>query len=265
MRLIVVLLAFATCFPHQLFAQDSNSAQVSPPMIRRAEPPSPTASAEQLEMRGDVLRAEKYFLDALDYYEAAIKKSPRNEVLYNKAGMSELLVGHYRDAKKYFEQSVHLNHQYADGYNNLGVIYYTQRNYGKAIKMYKKAIRSNPNLASFYSNLGAAYFSKKKWQDATMAYTKAISLDPNIFTRTALTGVVAQMSSPEDRARFQFDLAKIYAKNGYADNALLCLRRAIEGGFKQIDEVYKDDDFAALRKDPRFVQLMSNKPAALSE
>jgi tetratricopeptide (TPR) repeat protein len=266
-RVTLVSLVLVLCAAQLLFSQESRSdhAQVIPPIARRAQPPSPNASVEDLEMRGDVLRSEKFFLDALDYYEAALKKSPQNEILYNKAGMCELLVGHYHDARKEFERAIHYNHHFADAYNNLGVIYYTQKNYGKAVKEYKNAIRNNPNSASFYSNLGTAYFSKKDWKKASAAYTTAVHLDPNIFLQSSLSGVVAQMSSPEDRARFQFSLAKIYAKNGNMNDALFYLRRAIEGGYKQINDVYKDPEFATLRKDPRFTELMSHKPTALPE
>lgn len=266
-RLVIVALALAFSSPQLLFSQGtvSDHVQVAPPIVRRAAPPSPTASAENLEIRGDVLRSEKYFLDALDYYQAAMKKNPKSAVLYNKTGMTELLLGRFREAKKDFEKSIHYNKKYADAYNNLGVIYYTRKNYGKAIKNYKKAIRFNPNSASFYSNLGTAYFSKKKWLEATQAYTTAVQLDPDIFMESSLASVVAQMSSPEDRSRFQFELAKIYAKSGNNDDALLYLRRAMEGGYKEINDVYKDTEFAALRKDPRFTELMTHRPPALQE
>jgi len=45
--------------------------QVGPPPVRRAEPPGPSASVEELEASGDQLRAEKDYLDAMDYYVAA--------------------------------------------------------------------------------------------------------------------------------------------------------------------------------------------------
>jgi len=50
---------------------------VSPPPLRRVEPPSPTATAEELESQGDQLRSEKSYLDAVDYYQAALKKAAR--------------------------------------------------------------------------------------------------------------------------------------------------------------------------------------------
>ena len=68
----------------------SSQVQVEPPPVRHGAPPSYEATAAELEKRGDELRAEKAYLDALDYYDAAIKKNPSEALLYNKAGITEL-------------------------------------------------------------------------------------------------------------------------------------------------------------------------------
>jgi hypothetical protein len=73
------------------------------------------------------------------------------------------------------------------------------------------------------------------------------------------------MSSPEDRAHYDYVMAKLYAKLGIPDKSLTFLRRAMEDGYKKIDDVYKDDEFATLRKDPRFTELMNAKPVAIPE
>src|SRR6476646_6698951 len=73
--------------------------QVAPPM-RQVQPPSPTASAQELEQEADRLRSEKAYLDAIDYFRAAIAKDPNNAVLYNKMGISKLMLQRYREAGK---------------------------------------------------------------------------------------------------------------------------------------------------------------------
>jgi len=120
-------------------------------------------------------------------------------------------------------------------------------------------------MASYFSNLGAALFSKKDFEKAGIAYAKALELDPDIFERTSRTGVAAQLPSPEDRARYEYLMARLYAKMGRADDSLQCLRKALEQGYKDINLVYKDAEFTALRKDPRFVELMNAKPPAIPE
>jgi tetratricopeptide (TPR) repeat protein len=248
-------------------AQTSTSelVQISPPNIRRAEPPARTASADELEKRGDELRAEKAYLDALDYYRAALAKKPDSAPVYNKAGISELMMQRYKEAGKDFARAIRLDHEYADAVNNLGVIDYEAKKYGKAIKQYEKAIQLRPEAASFYSNMGAAYFGKKEFERAGEAYAQAMQLDPDILEHTSHNGVSAQLPSPEDRAHYDYVIAKLCAKLGDRDRSLQHLRRAMEEGYKAIDDVYKDPEFAGLRDDARFTQLMAARPLGIPE
>jgi|SRR6185312_3966445 len=262
-RLSVCALALVLLVP-PCYAQDTpaDRLQAEVPLTQPMTVPSPNATAEELERQGDRLRQQKLYFDALDCYRAALQKDPNSAKLNNKAGMAELQGEHIRESVPYFQRAIKLDPKLAAAHNNLGAAWYEQQRYGRAVKEYKKAIKLEQD-ASFYSNLGAVYFSQKKWKEANEAYGHALQLDPDLFVRTSRFGIAAQMSSPQDRARFQFFLAKLYAKSGNSDRALLCLRRAMENGYKEIDAVYKEDEFANLRKDPRFAALMANRPAAL--
>src|SRR5882757_2869911 len=68
--------------------QSTEQVEVSSPAVRRAEAPPADAAPVDLEQRGDVLRAEKSYLDALDYYRAALSKKPNSAVLLNKIGIN---------------------------------------------------------------------------------------------------------------------------------------------------------------------------------
>lgn len=272
-HLIIALVSFFLFGPI-LHAQSSPSeqVQVGPPPMHRAEAPSAEATPAELEKRGDELRSDKAYLDAIDYYQAALKKKKNDWVLLNKTGIAYLQMQNYKEASKFFEKSMKSNKNYAEAYNNFGVVQYelgavqhSGRKFKKAIKLYEKAISLNNSSASYFSNLGAAYFARKEWTNANDAYTQALALDPDIFERSSRSGVAAQLSSPEDRAHFDFVLARLYAKSGDADRALLCLRRSMEEGYKDINDVFKDSEFAGLRKDPRFTQLMADRPVAIPE
>ncbi|SRR6266496_1534930 len=245
-------------------AQDSGQLQVEA-QLHRVEPPAPEASAEALERRGDELNAEKNYLDAMAYHQAALRKNPGSASLLNKIGMSQLLLRRLREARKSFEQALKVDRNYANAYANLGVVYYEDRSYGKAIKYYDKAIALQADAAVFYNNRGAAYFNKKQYEKASLDYAKALDLDPDIFEPSSRAGVQASIPSPEDRARYSYVLAKIYAKAGENERSLHYLKKAIEDGYKGIGNVYKDNEFSALRKDPRFAELMAAKPPAIPE
>ncbi len=144
-------------------------------------------------------------------------------------------------------------------------MFYEGKKYGAAIKQYHKAIAVDGGSASFFSNLGAAHFSKREFEPAVLAYQHALELDPEVFERTSRAGVQAQLPSPEDRARYDYTVAKLYAKMGSSDRSLEYLRKAIEEGYKDLKNVYKDVEFAEVRKDPRFTELMAAKTPALPE
>ena len=134
----VFAFAFATAYS---FAQnpipslnDNSTTMTTPAQLRRIEPPSSTASATELEENGDILRAEKFYADAIDYYDAAIHKSASPAQLYNKEGIAQLQMLHFSEAKHLFEHAMKSNARYPEATNNLGVVYYNQRSYGKAIR-----------------------------------------------------------------------------------------------------------------------------------
>jgi cytochrome c-type biogenesis protein CcmH/NrfG len=251
--------------PGQTHTAIGEQVRVSPPGLRHADPPSPTATVDELETRADQLRSEKAYMDALDYYRAAISKDTGNARLHNKAGISQLMLQRYKDAERSFERAVKLDRSFADAYNNLGVILYEEKKFPKAIKTYEKAIQLRQDSASFYNNLGAAYYMKKEWAQATDAYGRALQLDPDIFGRISHSGVSAQLPSPQERARFDYLVAKLYAKQGDPDRSLEYLRRCLEEGYPKISDVYKDPEFTGLRSDSRFSQLMASKPPAIPE
>jgi tetratricopeptide (TPR) repeat protein len=249
------------------FAQVSHSEQVqiAPPLVRAIDPPAPDATAADLELQADRLRADKLYLDALDYYHAALTKKPNDASLLNKVGITELMMQRYKEAKKSFERSIKSDREFANAYNNLGVVFYESKKYGAAVKQYEKAIARDRDSASFFSNLGAAYFSKREFEPAVVAYQHALELDAEVFMRTSRSGVQAQLPSPEDRARYDYTVAKLYAKMGLSDQSLDYLKKAIEAGYKDLKNVYKDAEFAELRKNPRFTELMSANTPVISD
>jgi tetratricopeptide (TPR) repeat protein len=248
-----------------LSAQVSEQVQVTPPLLRAIDPPAPDATAADLEQQADNMRTEKLYLDALDYYQAALGKKPNDARLLNKIGITELMMQRYKEAKKSFERSIRANRDFADAYNNLGVVLYEVKRYGAAIKQYENAIMKDSNSASFYNNLGAAYFSKRQFDPAVAAYQHALELDPEVFDRSSRAGVQAQLPSPEDRARYNYTVAKLYAKMGLSERSLEYLRKAMECGYKDLKNVYKDTEFSEVRKDPRFTELMASKTPAIAD
>jgi len=211
----------------------------------------------ELEKAADTARARKDYLQAIQYFQAALKKDRKNSVLYNKLGLAQLKNNDLRAARWSFESAVKWNSKSADAVNNIGAVAYMQKNYGSAAKHFKKAVALDETRAVFHVNLGAAWFSQKKLERAVAEYTRAMELDPEALKQEARVGITAQISSPEERAKYSYMLAKIYAKRGDVEGCLQCLRKAKEDGYRDLANVYKDEEFSRMRENPKLHDVVA--------
>jgi len=211
----------------------------------------------QLERAGDEARTKKDYAQAIRYFQAAVRKDPKNSVLYNKMGLAELKNDSLAAARFDFQKAAKLDSKYADAVNNIGAVEYMRKNYGGAAKQFKKAVALDETRPAFHVNLGAAWFSQKKLERALAEYGRALELDPDALRQESKAGITAQIASPEERARYSYMLAKIYAKRGDVETCLQCLRKAKEDGYRDLANVYKDEEFSRMRENPRLHEVVA--------
>jgi tetratricopeptide (TPR) repeat protein len=224
-----------------------------------------TASAAKLEVAADVLRARRFPADALEYYNYALQRGGDQTLLLNKMGITELELQNIMQARAYFQHVVKLKKKDADGWNNLGAVEYLERHYRSAVSDYDRAIKINKKESSFHSNLGTAYFDMKQFDSARKEFEIALKLDPEMFQRQRMAaGVTAHLLSPEDHARFCYEMARLYAKNGDETDMLQSLQMASEGGFDIASEMGHDAALSLYRKDPRVLLILQNARALRS-
>jgi tetratricopeptide (TPR) repeat protein len=214
------------------------------------------------ETRGDIFMARKMYREAIDAY----KEGPRgNAVLLNKTGIAYHQMADFGTAKKYYELAIKAKPGYAEAINNLGTIYYALKSYQRAIDQYKKALRYSADSAAIYTNLGTAYFVSKNYVEASAAYEKALSLAPDVLENRRGMGGLLQERSVEERAKFHYYVAKIYAKAGNNGRALEYMRKSIEEGFKDKGKFQQDPEFAKMRDLPEFKEILTVEERSDSE
>lgn len=222
--------------------------------------PQPAFSPLSAEERGDLYMARKMFREAI----ASYKNSPQNSpVTWNKIGIAWHNMGNLALARVNYEHALKLDKKYAEAINNVGTVFYAEKKYRTAISRYKRALQLAPEKASFWSNLGTAYYSQGKFTEMTEAYNKAISLDPEIFEHHGTVGTEMQDRTVADRARYHFELARLYARIGKDDLAMQYLRHSFEEGFKDKDKIRKSPEFSGLLEKPEFIELMALEPRVL--
>jgi len=90
-----------------------------------------------------------------------------------------------------------------------------------------------------------------------------VAIDPEVFEHRSTYGVLLQERSVEERAKFHYYLAKLYAQGGRTELALQYVRKALEEGFKDRKKFLEDPEFAGLRELPEFKELMTLEPRVL--
>lgn len=210
----------------------------------------------QLEQAGDLARAHKNYDLAIEYFHAAVKKDRKNAGVYNKLGLAQLKNDDLKSARLSFEKASKINSKYAEAVNNIGAVEYLRKNYGGAAKYFRKAVALDESHATYHVNLGAAWFSQKKMDRAIAEYIRAMELDPEAFRQESKVGVAAQISTPEERAQYAYALAKAYAKRGDLNGCLECLKKAKEQGYRNLANVYKDEEFSRMRDNPKLQEVI---------
>jgi tetratricopeptide (TPR) repeat protein len=224
------------------------------------KPPVPEAPRRLTpEQRGDVLMARKLYRDAVDAY----REAPPTAILLNKVGIAYHQLGDFAAARKQYEKAMKMDKKYPDAINNDGTVFYALKRYKTAISRYKRALRLAPETASFWSNLGTAQYSLGKYTEMADAYQKALSLDPEIFERKGTVGTELQDRSVTDRARYHYELARLYAKSGKFELALQYLRKSLEEGLKDKVKLTESPEFAELRETDEFKVIMALEPRVL--
>ncbi|HZQ95838.1 MAG TPA: tetratricopeptide repeat protein [Candidatus Sulfotelmatobacter sp.] len=246
---VIILLASLGTYGHAMDSPEQAAVNLS------------AMTVAELDKAGDAARAQKNYDLAIQYFEAALKKERKNAAIYNKLGLSQLKKDDLKGARNSFEKAAKYNSKYAEAINNIGAIEYMKKNYGGAAKYFKKAVALDETHSTYHVNLGAAWFSQKKLDRAIAEYIRAMELDPDAFRQESRIGIAAQISSPEERAQYAYALAKAYAKRGDTEGCLECLKKAKEQGYRNLANVYKDEEFSRMRENPRLQEVVP-PPAA---
>ena len=213
------------------------------------------AAAKLSEEKGDLDRLHKDYESALSHYESALKVNTKSADLYNKMGIAELQLKENALARKYFGRAIKLNPQFFAPINNMGVLDLLDRRYKLSINYFKQALALDETNAHTHLNLANAWMGLAEVDYAMTEYARALELDADVLS-TSPEGVVAQVSTPEQRARISFLIAKSYMKRGNIEGALEYLRRAKEGNYPEMASVWKDPAFTALWTDPRLPKIV---------
>jgi tetratricopeptide (TPR) repeat protein len=212
-------------------------------------------AARKAEEKGDLARVHTDYFQAISYYQEALRVKRQNAELYNKVGIVELQLNQKGIARKYFERALKYDPQLTPALNNLGAVALLDEKYKQAADYFKQALARDESSAPTHVNLAEAWMGLGEVDRATTEYARALELDADVLSISG-DGVIAQIRTPEQRARISYLIAKSYMRRGNIEGALEYLRRAKEDHFPDLNKVYTDPEFTLLWQDPRLAKIV---------
>ena len=214
--------------------------------------PTPETLPSPSEAIADVLNARGRYLLAIRTYEAL----PPTAAIMNKLGIACEHMLMFDRARASFDAAIKLNPKYAEAYNNLGTLAHSQGDLPRAEKMYKKSLKLKPEAPGTLKNLGTLYYAEKKYKKGDQAYQQAVKLDPEALERSE--GHSVQAPTKQTVSEVHYHMAMTYAQAGSQGMALEYLRKAIGEGFHDRSRLLHDKEFADIRTQPLFLQMVDD-------
>jgi len=213
-----------------------------------------------LEQRADLYMARKMFREAIETYS---KIEPMTAETLNKLGIAYQQQFDQAEARKYYERAIKADSKFAPAVNNLGTVFYMRRSYRRATNLYKRALALQPGSATMRINLAVVWLARHNDLEWERNLQEALALDPQILERQGGSGALIEERNTAEKAKFDYCLARLYARRGSNELALQYIRKALECGFKDRKKLLEDEDLAAVRRLPEFDELMKQPPRVL--
>ncbi len=247
-----LLLVSSAAISQAAGAQSADQA-LTPAASATTEPQLATSRTVTAEDLGDSLMAHQRYQAAV----AAYAKAPAlTASLWNKMGIAYQMMLNAKSAVRCYKESLKLDSRNPHVLNNLGTVYASQKEYSQADKMYRKALKLEPRSALILKNLGTNELAEKRYDKGWETYQQALAIDPHIFADHA-GPTVENPSDVKERGAMNYYMALGCARAGYTDCALEYLRMALDEGFTDRKKVAANSEFASLRSNQAFQQLIA--------
>jgi len=204
----------------------------------------------------------------------ALRLQPDDANSLNNLGAIYMATGRFQEAIRVFEDQVRVDPNDGDVYSNLGTCFLLLQRYAEAVAPMEKAVALKPNSHDLWRNLGDAYqFAPGQKGKADGAYRRALELgrrqlainpkdsetmasvalyDAHLNNRAeAIQLVERSMKMAPANNEIFFTAALVYEILGEHSASLQALRSAYEKGHP-LDDIEREPELAALRKDPRY-------------
>jgi Flp pilus assembly protein TadD len=215
------------------------------PGAARGQDKAADAAAQQ-NARGAALLKEGKFEEAAAELQKAAEAAPKSAIIQSNLGYALDRQGRIDEAVAAYRKALELDPENAIVRNNLANLYSKQGLNDDAARELEDLVQRDPGNATAKANLESALKNK------------TVSQDKQNEVSTAVQAADAKPKDPQAA----YNAARVYARLGDADQALVWLNKALDLGYDQLDYLSLDPSLVSLKKDPRFLKLLEERRPA---
>jgi adenylate cyclase len=160
--------------------------------------------------KGNVLKVERRFDDAIAEFERALALDPNVPEAYGALGHVYADIGQYEKAIEFFDKAIRVspqNQQLAVWYMGKGQAYFGLQHYDQAIESARRSIAINPNFSSALGTLAASLALTGHEAEARDAEHRRIAVSPFKSIAALKASSFAPSPSADPRVRASFERA----------------------------------------------------------
>jgi tetratricopeptide (TPR) repeat protein len=216
-------------------------------------------SAESLVGRGNMVRQQRKYHEALASYEQAIALAPDSaEALLSRGNVLQEL-RRYREALASYDRVISLRPDYADAFYNRGIALMYLNRLEEALASYDGAIAHSPSYLRAYINRGNVFQVMRRFEEALASYDQAIAIQPNYIDALYNRSMVLHELRRFEEAVASFDRLIVLLPN----SAEAFNHRGIAlGELDRLDDALASFDRAVALK-PSYAEAFRNRANAL--
>ena len=117
------------------------------------------------------------FTDVLDKCSLLVKKYPKNDFLWNLAGLSFQRIGDIKNSITSFQNAIDANQKNYSAKNNLAISYKNNQELEKAEKLLNELIKQNPDYINALVNLANLKNETYFFEEAISIYKKVLKIN----------------------------------------------------------------------------------------
>lgn len=208
-------------------------------------------SSRAYSARATLLRKEKKYNEAINYYTQAIKLNAIDHESYNNRANIYMDMNKFDSAFIDYKQALAIKPDYYVAYDNLGGWYARRNRYDSALFYFNLVLKQKPDYKVTYSNRGLTFMALKRYDEAIKDWQTFLTYEPNAADVLNTIGLCYRMQGKNQDALAYINRAiqvspepPFFLNRSYAYSALNNIENArkdaltAKQGGVQIDATY---------------------------